>query len=193
MARPDAGGDTCRSGATCTFRYWYDYSGGTITDWGAHHNDIAAGALGLDGPVNVEARRWSKPIPGGFTAASQYDVEYTYANGVIHLCQSTTANSIFGAKGRDAEAGRAPHGVMFEGADGWIYVSRGKIEASDPDLLKEPLPAKVSPAVRQQRPHGQLLRVRPDPQAARLRRRGRPPLGVGVPPRRHRDAAGPAS
>jgi hypothetical protein len=32
------------------------------------------------------------------------------------------------------------HGVKFEGADGWIWVTRGKIEASNPDLLTAPLP-----------------------------------------------------
>ena len=38
-----------------TFRFWYDYSGGTITDWGAHHIDIAQ--WGMDkqytGPVEI--------------------------------------------------------------------------------------------------------------------------------------------
>src|SRR5690348_10604249 len=50
------------------FRYWYDYAGGTMTDWGAHHNDIALWALGLPGPVSVEAEALAKPIPGGYTA-----------------------------------------------------------------------------------------------------------------------------
>ena len=34
--------------------------------------------------------------------------------------------------------------MKFIGADGWIFVTRDKIEASDPDLLKQPLPASAT-------------------------------------------------
>src|SRR5262249_44840734 len=52
------------------FRYWLEYSGGTLTDWGAHHNDIALWGLGHErnGPVSVEGKVTAQPIPGGFTA-----------------------------------------------------------------------------------------------------------------------------
>ena len=39
------------------FRWWWDYSGGPVTDWGAHHNDIARWAIGLDGPTGIEGQR----------------------------------------------------------------------------------------------------------------------------------------
>ena len=66
------------------FRYWLDYSGGTVTDWGAHHNDIALWAIGLSGPVAVEAKPLADTIPGGYTAFSEYEIQFTYANGVVH-------------------------------------------------------------------------------------------------------------
>ena len=124
-----------------TFRFWYDYSGGTITDWGAHHNDIARWALGVDGPVAVEAQRLAEPIPGGYDAVPQYRVQYTYADGLTHVCQSTTADSIFGAPEGEPAPGERRNGVVFEGEHGWIYIRRGHLEASDPALLTEPLPA----------------------------------------------------
>ncbi|MBC7816656.1 MAG: Gfo/Idh/MocA family oxidoreductase [Planctomycetaceae bacterium] len=125
-----------------TFRYWWEYSGGTMTDWGAHHNDIALWGMGLErsGPVSIEAKPQVEMIPGGFSAFSEYAVDYTYANGVTHSCHSTAANAWNGAvidpKGQQ-------HGVKFEGSDGWIWVTRGKIEASDPEFLTTPLPSNA--------------------------------------------------
>ena len=123
-----------------TFRYWWDYSGGTVTDWGAHHNDIALWGLGLErsGPVSVEAKPLVEMIPDGFSACSEYAVNYSYANGVTHSCHSTAANEWNGSV---ADPKGQQHGVKFEGTDGWIWVTRGSIEASDPEFLTTPLAA----------------------------------------------------
>ena len=125
------------------FRYWWDYSGGTMTDWGAHHNDIALWGLGRErsGPVSVEGKSLAAPIPGGFTAASHYGVKYVYDDGIEHTVQSTSANGWAGAVLGQPGPDEKYHGVQFEGADGWIYVTRGgTIEASDPSLIDKPLP-----------------------------------------------------
>jgi len=119
------------------FRYWYEYSGGTMTDWGAHHNDIALWAIGLPGPTQVEGKALSQPIPGGYTAISDYDVKFTYANGVIENVRSTKADNIFG--GVEDPAGQR-NGIRFEGSEGWLWVNRGSFRASDKALIDTPLP-----------------------------------------------------
>src|SRR5579863_1890730 len=62
-----------------TFRFWYEYSGGTITDWGAHHNDIAQWGNGTErsGPVTIEGKVLVEPICHGYSTPSRYEVEYT--------------------------------------------------------------------------------------------------------------------
>lgn len=108
------------------FRWWYTYSGGKMTDWGAHHNDIAQWGLGMDesGPVSVEGRGIEPTrLPNCYNWHPQFEVKYTYANGVELICKSHPGN-----------------GVRFEGEKGWIFVDRSKIEASDQKLLDEPLP-----------------------------------------------------
>ncbi|MHC4071230.1 MAG: Gfo/Idh/MocA family oxidoreductase [Planctomycetota bacterium] len=122
-----------------SFRYWWEYSGGTMTDWGAHHNDIVLWALDQDrsGPVSIEGRQLVDMIPGGFTAASEYDVTYTYTNGVVHTCKSTTASEWHGGV---KDPNRQQHGIKFHGSDGWIWVTRGTIKAHDRQILKEKLP-----------------------------------------------------
>ncbi len=122
-----------------SFRYWWEYSGGTMTDWGAHHNDIVLWALGKDGsgPVSIEGKQLVDMIPGGFTAASEYSLTYTYDNGIVHTCNSTTASEWHGGvKDRNGQQ----HGIKFHGSDGWIWVTRGVITASDRALLTKKLP-----------------------------------------------------
>ncbi len=127
------------------FRYWLDYSGGTMTDWGAHHHDIALWGMGLDrtGPVTIEGKRLIEEIPGGYDAPSQYRIEYTYANGVTQTTESTMRNRFDGSTAKDQAATLPEHGVKFEGSDGWIFVTRGKIEASRKELIDEPLTTKA--------------------------------------------------
>jgi predicted dehydrogenase len=126
-----------------SFRYWYDYSGGTMTDWGAHHNDIALWGLGLNGPTTVEGKALVEPISGGFTAASEYEVNYKYANGVTQRTASTQLNGPTGAVKTPSRPNEPPHGVTFEGSDGWIFVTRGQMKASDPALLEAELPSSA--------------------------------------------------
>jgi len=112
-----------------TFRWWFEYSGGMMTDWGAHHNDIAHWGLGMDrsGPLQVEASG-KAPNPGYncYNTFPEFDITYTYPGGIRLLCTNQGEN-----------------GVRFEGDEGWIFVSRGRIEASDQRLLDDPLPANA--------------------------------------------------
>ncbi len=123
-----------------TFRWWFDYSGGPVTDWGAHHNDIARWGIGLDGPETVEARVVMPPLPDGYTTPSEYEATLTWANGVTQIVKTTVDDNPFG--GVINENGQR-NGVKFTGTDGWIWVNRDEITASDKALLTTPLPSNA--------------------------------------------------
>ena len=122
------------------FRYWWDYSEGTLTDWGAHHNDVALWGMGLDhsGPVHIEAKALKQPVPGGYSFPSLYQVEYRYGVGITHTCQTVESEDPSGGTHGTPPPGQMPNGVRFEGSDGWIFISRNKLEASHPEILQDP-------------------------------------------------------
>jgi predicted dehydrogenase len=110
-----------------TFRWWYEYSGGKMTDWGAHHNDQAQWALGMDesGPIEVSGKG-DKPSdrPNSYNCHPNFEVTYTYANGAQLVCMAPD---------------KLENGVKYEGEDGkWIFVSRGLITASDQKERPQP-------------------------------------------------------
>jgi len=102
------------------FRWILDYSGGQITDWGGHHPDIAQWGMGteLTGPVAIRNGQatWAKEKL--WNTATDFHFEAIYASGVKLICSS-----------------RVRQGVTFQGADGWVWVNRGAIEASPLSLL----------------------------------------------------------
>jgi predicted dehydrogenase len=105
------------------FRWWYEYSGGKFTDWGAHHVDIAQWALKEDikgrGPVRIDGVDARHPVPfkdgyptvdDCYNSAYDFAVTCTFPSGVEMTVTS-----------------RGDNGITFEGERGRIFVNRSKI------------------------------------------------------------------
>jgi predicted dehydrogenase len=93
------------------WRWYKEMGGGFTTDWGAHMFDIAQWGLGMDknGPVEIS------PIGDGTEFIS-----WKYASGVVMTSEPFNDE--------------LTKGVKFWGETGWIEVSRGFFNASDPKL-----------------------------------------------------------
>jgi predicted dehydrogenase len=105
------------------FRWWYEYSGGKFTDWGAHHVDIATWAIkhhesGM-GPVEIDGTDAKHPVEykdgyavvdDSYNTSHDFNVKCRFENGVQMNITS-----------------RGDNGVLFEGTKGKIFVNRGKI------------------------------------------------------------------
>ncbi len=117
-----------------TFRWWFDYSGGNVTDWGVHHTDIALWALGGEntGPVEVEGKGefplgreltldyllGKKPVgdlPNSYNAAPSFDCTMNLPNGNV-LKLDSKGNDLFiaGEKGHLAVNRRYIRGQFVE-------------------------------------------------------------------------------
>jgi predicted dehydrogenase len=136
------------------FRWFYEYSGGKMTDWGAHHLDIAQWCLGKDGsgPTTVERVSAEEPLHGtdGYNTHPTFKVRYTYPEGTELFAMSGGGTSVGGlvdargekpkAKGKTVDGiGGNENGVLIVGEKGTIFVSRGLLLASDAKILGEPL------------------------------------------------------
>ena len=117
------------------FRWWYEYSGGKFTDWGAHHIDIATWALGEDkegsGPIEIDGTDAKHPVAYEHGYAKS-DVRYNTAHDYVVKCKYASGVTLNvtsgGSKEADAEGPRTVgNGILFEGDKGRIFVSRGKI------------------------------------------------------------------
>jgi len=113
------------------WRNFRDYSGGGMTDWGAHHFDIAQWALGMDdtGPVEITP-------PNGKDVKN---LTYRYANGTLMYHAAKIENHPPGREVREAKDPNEVYGVLFTGETGSIEVNRGYIKGWPDEVVKAPL------------------------------------------------------
>ena len=110
----------CAGRTHWNFRWITDYSGGMLTDWGAHCLDTAQWGNDTErtGPVEIEGT--GKCYPQGlYDTYYEYHVRYVYASGVELFVDSGGV------------------GVRFEGSEGWVGNDGwiGRLEASSPAIL----------------------------------------------------------
>ena len=111
-----------------TYRWNLAYSGGRITDWGAHLIDLAQWASGNEqtGPVEVVGTGRFPPRDSVWNTAEEFDLHYRYANGVtLHVWSEVPA-------------------LKFEGSEGWVMFRgwRAPLRASNPKILRVEIPSE---------------------------------------------------
>jgi predicted dehydrogenase len=120
------------------FRWWYEYSGGKMTDWGAHHIDISQWAMGMEnaGPLNIEGTA-EHPVPlkdGYPTQSNRYNVATQF-----HIIANFPNDMVLHV------VSEGENGVTIEGTKATIFVSRSDLRDEEgtvvADMLKDnPLP-----------------------------------------------------
>lgn len=135
MRKGYGGGVPLYTNCHYAWRNWYEYSGGQMNDWGAHHVDIATWALGADqsGPSKITPVSFSLPVDykdGHPTVSDQYNSPTKFE---IHANMPGDIPLVITSEG--------DNGIMFEGTKGRFFVNRGKIVGKPvEDLESNPLP-----------------------------------------------------
>jgi predicted dehydrogenase len=105
-----------------TFRWWYEYSGGKLTDWGAHHIDIAQWALDAlaTGPAAIEGTAVHDTRKNCFNTAQTYRAVMRFTNGTKMIVE---------------DGGKKKNGILLEGDKERIFVNRGRLTGNMVDKI----------------------------------------------------------
>ncbi|MGD9855719.1 MAG: Gfo/Idh/MocA family oxidoreductase, partial [Planctomycetaceae bacterium] len=119
------------------FRWWYEYSGGKMTDWGAHHVDIAQWAIGQNGegqgPISIEGtsehpvefKNGMPQLDDRYNTATKFDITVMFPGVELHIVSESPDGN----------------GILFEGTKGRFFVSRSDMKGKPvEDLKSHPLP-----------------------------------------------------
>lgn len=135
MRRGYGGGVPLHTNCHYAWRNWYEYSGGQMNDWGAHHVDIATWALGASetGPNKITPVSYSLPVDykdGYPTVDDRYNSPTKFE---IHANMPGNIPMVITSEG--------DNGILFEGTKGRFFVNRGRLSGKPvEDLENNPLP-----------------------------------------------------
>jgi predicted dehydrogenase len=124
------------------WRNWYEYSGGQMNDWGAHHVDIATWALGASetGPNKITPVSFSLPVEYENGYPKVDDRYNSPTKFEIHANMPGDIPLIITSEG--------DNGILFEGTQGRFFVNRGRLTGAPvEDLASKPLPEGAIEAI----------------------------------------------
>ena len=90
-----------------------------MTDWGAHHLDIAQWAIGSH-PTRIETSAKYPDAADSYNVAIDFSARYQYPNGVVMTVSDQGRN-----------------GVMFTGSAGRVFVNRGVLSGAPVESLRQ--------------------------------------------------------
>ena len=135
MRKGYGGGVPLYTNCHYAWRNWYEYSGGQMNDWGAHHVDIASWAMGAadTGPNKITPVSFSLPVEYSkgypmvgdqYNSPTKFEIQANMPGNIPLVITSEGDN-----------------GILFEGTRGRFFVNRGKIVGKPvEDLANRPLP-----------------------------------------------------
>ncbi len=132
------------------FRWNLAFSGGVLTDWGAHLVDLAQWGHDSEqtGPVAVEGKGDFPPRDAVYNTAATFELHYRYADGVTLTVSAGRGDLDPTQRHAGPVVGRTPNpGIRFEGDEGWIesHGWRGSLKANRRKMLDAVIdPAKAS-------------------------------------------------
>ena len=135
MRKGYGGGVPLYSNAHYAFRNWHEYSGGKLTDWGAHHVDIACWAIGASdsGP--------SKVTPVEYTLPVEYKDGYPVVDDQYNVATDFTLRADMPDNVELIITSKGDNGILFEGTEGRFFVNRSRVSGKPVEALKDdPLP-----------------------------------------------------
>jgi len=102
-----------------TFRYFWDYAGGMLTDWGVHLIDIVIWAMKVDSPKFVSASGGKYFVTDNRDTPDTLQVQYDFDDWIL-----TYTNQACNSRGFDKRS----YGILFYGSDASLFVDRSRYE-----------------------------------------------------------------
>jgi predicted dehydrogenase len=118
------------------FRWFYDYSGGQVTNFGVHYMDAIHWALGQDAPLAVTAMGGKFAVEDNRDIPDTLEVIWTYPGNTLVTFSQFNATAAPAARDRRVE-------IEFRGTKGTLYLFSDGYEIVPDDITPNEFPART--------------------------------------------------